>query len=126
MNHKHFILALGVLCWIAAPSPVPAGNEAALSLPELSARLRSNDPVEGLQVTVEVQYVGTQVDQERRSHALFMARDHNTVVLFIPTPPIEPHERASTRKLTGRIDRVELQDRDLRDRRLYTIWLTAD
>ncbi len=113
------ILVLMILSTIATF----AQDDIALTRAELSTLLRSGEPVVGRLLTLEVEYGGKQIDKAGRAHLLFMSRDEHTLYLCFL---MEGSPQLSTRKrqtITKRIVRVELQEQNLRDHRIYALWL---
>ncbi len=117
------ILTISLLGCVAALQPAVAEEDSALTREELAERLRASEDVTGRLLTIEVEYAGTQVDQDGQAHELYVSRDENTVFLCLFETSDEEQDPASLETITGRILRIELQKQDLRDHRIYAIWI---
>ncbi len=89
----------------------------------LTAALRAGESVLGRHAQITVGYKGVQTDRDGRVHHLFTARDEHTVYLCYIMGSERGREPGREHSFTGRVSRIELQEQDLRDKRIYALWL---
>ncbi len=119
MNRKHFFKIVLAL-WVLALSLACAETADTLTQNDLAALLRAEDNVIGLRVKIEAAFAGRQVNQDGDTYALFIARNADTTFLFL-LPHTEDIE--TVEMLEGTIFKVDLQEQNIRDQRIYAVWL---
>lgn len=120
-NSKH-LAAVILFAWAMVLAMASAENSNRLSAEDLAIQLRAGEDLIGEMLTLEADYVGNQTDPEGNIYALFISRMFNTTLLFL-LPHAEDIEALES--VEGTILRVELQEQDLRDHRIYAIWIEA-
>ncbi len=119
-QYSKYLASVSLLAWAMTLSIAAAKESKLMSAEDLVTRLRAGEDVIGEMLTVDADYMGNQTDPEGNIHALFVSRALNTTLLLLlsHTEDIEGLE-----SLEGTILRVELQEQDLRDHRIYAIWI---
>ncbi len=100
-----------------------SADDAILTRSQLTTALRAGEQVVGRTVRMDATYEGMQTDQHGNQHPLFVSRDDGTRYVCYFAGSERGRTRGATSRFTGRIVRVELQEVDLRDQRLYAIWI---
>lgn len=119
MNPKH-IFIVGLSAWLFVLCLVYAETPDAVTRDDLATRLRAEETVIGLMISIEAVFAGQQTDADGNTYTLFIARNSNTtLLLLLPYTETTKHREL----LEGTILHVELQEQDIRDHRIYAIWI---
>jgi len=119
MNNKIKILILfcGLLAATAtAENPV-------MTRTQMTAALRAGENITNRTVQIAAVYEGVQTDRQGRPHYLFKSQDTNTLYLCYFQGTESGREKGVESIFTGKVSRVELNDQDLRDNRIYAVWI---
>ncbi len=118
MNNKINILIL--FCGLAA---AVAAEEPVMSRTQMTAALRADESVINRTVEIAAVYEGVQTDRQGQPHYLFKSQDSNTLYLCYFQGIESGREKGMKSSFTGRVTRIELNDQDLRDNRIYAVWI---
>ena len=119
MNNKvkRLILFCGLLTATAtAENPV-------MTRTQMTVALRAGENIVNRIVEMSAVYEGVQTDRQGQPHYLFKSQDTNTLYLCYFQGTESGREKEMESAFTGRITRVELNDQDLRDSRIYAVWI---
>ena len=114
---KNLLLVCGLLAGLAG------ARERVWDRAQLTASLRRDESVAGQVVRLDAVYAGVQTDRQGRTHHLFQSQDTNTLYLCYFQGTERGREPGAMNTFTGRVIRVELNGQDLRDNRIYALWL---
>ncbi|MEI8206988.1 MAG: hypothetical protein WCG03_08945 [Kiritimatiellales bacterium] len=119
MNNK--TMNLIVFCGMLAATV--AAKNPAMTRTEMTAALRAGEDITGRSVELSAVYEGVQTDTQGQAHYLFKSQDANTLYLCYFQGTERGREKGVESTFTGSVTRIELNDRDFRDNRIYAVWI---